>query len=76
MTFLRIKNSLILEFDNEHVAAVLGTAHMNEKFNFTMVSVISSKDFLILPRFFSLYNVDMVTSKYCIFGYASMCGNI
>ncbi len=25
---------------------------------------------------FSLYNVDMVTSKYCKFGYASMCGNI
>ncbi len=24
----------------------------------------------------SLYNVDMVTSKYCKFGYASMCGNI
>ncbi len=22
--------------------------------------------------FFSLYNVDMVTSKYCKFGYASM----
>ncbi len=25
---------------------------------------------------FSVYNVDMVTSKYCKFGYASMCGNI
>ncbi len=37
---------------------------------------ISSKDFWILVHFSSLYNFDMVTSKHCKFGYASMCGNI
>ncbi len=34
------------------------------------------KRLLNFGALFSLYNVDMVTSKYFKFGYASMCGNI
>ncbi len=40
---LRIKNNLILEFDNEHIATMLGTANINEPKSFTFLEIIISE---------------------------------
>ncbi len=38
-----MKNYLILEFDNEHIAAMLGTASINEPKGFTFLEIITSE---------------------------------
>ncbi len=40
------------------------------------IQQLSSKYFWILTHLFAIYSVDMATSKYYKFGYASMCGNM
>ncbi len=43
MAFLIIKSNLIFEFDNEHIATMPGTAHINEPKCFTCLEIIISE---------------------------------
>ncbi len=43
MAFLIIKSNLIFEFDNEHIAAMPGTAHINQPKYFTYIEIIISE---------------------------------